>query len=127
MTSKQAFKAAVLAELANGGDPLDRVRDVLKTAVDRCATFRKSAFLGAMAKGIGDFGGKVVSTVGPFAMLAALGLPVAAGVVGGRALAKAQDDDTNLEAAQADEKIRMYQQLAHEAKRRQEGGHLAVV
>lgn len=75
---------------------------------------KSSSFLGGAVSGASN----IISSLGPLAVLAAIGTPIAAGVAGGHVLAKARDDDTDVDAAKADETTQVYRQLAEEARRR---------
>jgi hypothetical protein len=65
--------------------------------------------------------GRIISSIGPHVMNAGLllgaGLPIAAGGAGGWALAKATEDDSNVDEAKADEVLAEYQRLTDQAKR----------
>ena len=115
MTPRQAFKAAVLTALAASGTGIDRFAGAVKEAADvlKSVPLEKRSLFGSETAA--NLIGRLMSWGGPMAVGGAIAAPVGAGVIGGRMLAKAQDDDTDVEAAKADELIQAYTQLANDA------------
>lgn len=111
MTPVQVFKAAALRELAAAGVGPARAADLVKAA-------SVGSVIGGAAAGAGSLLGRLVSTFGPMAALGLVAAPVAAGAAGGKLLAAARDDDSDLAETQSDETIAAYRQLADEARRR---------
>lgn len=119
MTPRDAFKVAVLGRLADHGvGPLE-LPGLVAAAITRqtgvkvaAADFGKAAVLGLETLA------RFVESAGPIAAAGLVAAPVAGGAAAGHLLAKAREDDTELDAAKADETIAAYRQLAADAARR---------
>lgn len=112
MTAKDIFKVQFLKAAADRGWSMPQTASVLRHILE--SPLSKAALLGGVASGVGS----ALGGLGPLAVMAAIGAPIAAGVAGGHIIAKARDDDTDVEAAKADETAQVYRQLAEEARRR---------
>lgn len=115
MTPRQLFKAEVLAAMAERGHSPAQCATLLKAAN---VQLDKQAFLGKMLgegiEGVSRLGSAAL----PIAAVLGAGIPVGAGLVGGHLLAKAQDDDTDVDAIRSEELIQAYRQLAEDAARK---------
>jgi hypothetical protein len=125
MTPRDAFKVTVLAACAARGLDTARTHALVKQALadpGLAGAVKRADPVTAVLRSPFDLARSVVGAAGPtlvgMGTLGALGLPVGVGLLGGHAVARAQDDDTNIEAAKADELILAYQQLAENARRR---------
>ena len=119
MTPRELFKVTVLSQVADRGLPIEQVRLMLKDAVARLE--KKAAWelpsiplSQTFANVAKPFAGLSANALGAAAILG----PPAIGTLGGYMVAKAREDDTGVPAAQADEKILLYKQLAQDARRR---------
>jgi len=140
MGPRDAFKVAFLDACAERGLSIAETHALVKQALARPGLVKQSALLGmetgaqpgveksaiapaiatalAMLSGAGPY-------VIPAAVAAGVGAPVAAGLFGGHVAAKAQEDDTKLERAKADELVMAFRQLAAETKRRTAASRMA--
>lgn len=105
MSPTQAFKTAFLLRCADEGLTIEQTHQRVKTALAKARVEKRAVFegMGTLAmKGLG---------------LAAFGLPVVAGVAGGRLLADMQKDPLTVDAAKTDEELSEIERLTDRARR----------
>jgi hypothetical protein len=122
MSPPEAFKAGFLLGCADLGLSAAETHALVKRAIGPGA----GKVIGEMI----EAPGRVLSSVGPAVLnaglAAAIGLPVLAGGTAGWAAAKLRDDDTDVDAAKADELVAEYQRLADQARRQAAAKALAL-
>lgn len=129
MNSRQSFKVAFLATCARDGLSLSesqqRVRQALTQQQARLEELQKQAsiggFLAEIPEGLARMGSSAISAIVPPALsmgtTAAILAPLAVGGGAGWLAARAQDDDSDIDEAKADELISEYSRLAEQARR----------
>ncbi len=125
LTPEQLFKIGFLYKCAQAGLTQEETHEVVKEAISRLKGESKQAQFGTgLISGAGKVVGSATSALPHlFSLggLALMGIPVAAGAVGGYSLAKLRgggDAKTMLEDAKKDEIVGEYERLAEEARRR---------
>ncbi len=112
MSPQEAFKVGFLLSCADRGLSAEATHALVKRAV---------AGIGNVVGEMIEAPGRFVSAVGPTVLnaglLAAVGLPIAAGAGTGWAAAKLTDDDSNVDEAKTDEILAEYQRLTDQARR----------
>lgn len=103
MTPREAFKVGFLLRCVEEG---------LSTE-DAQLRVKRASWLGDAA----NAGSRVVSGLAGPVALAAVGLPIVAGVAGGHLAAKAVDDKSDVTEAKTNEILAEYQRLTDQAKR----------
>lgn len=110
MTPHQAFKTAFLMRAADEGLTLEETHQRVKQALAVVRGGVKAAGAAGVAKGLG-------SMVGPTLGILGLGVPAAAGWLGGKALAQSQKDPLTVDEAKANEELAELQRLTDRARR----------
>jgi hypothetical protein len=124
MTPRDHFKLKFLKTCAEAGcspqEALGRAQDALAYIEKQASPTVLAALLG-LGKGLFGLGGKAVSTFGGPLMTAgtigAVGLPLAAGGLGGVTAARATSDDSDIDEAKANELIAEYARLSDQSRR----------
>jgi len=108
MSPQEGFKIGFLLACADRGLDAEEAHGLVKRAF-------------AGLDSVLDLPGRALSALGPTAaqtaILAGVGLPIAAGAGTGWAAAKLTDDDSNVEEAKTDEVLAEYQRLTDQARR----------
>jgi hypothetical protein len=105
VTSREAFRAGFLARCVELGMSPDQVAAASSSAADLVSHGVKEALFG-----------DAVNTAMNFGLGMATLLPVGIGAAGGYALAKAKNEDVDVDDVKREELIREYRRLSREAK-----------
>lgn len=135
MTPTQAFKTSFLFRCADEGLTLEQTHARVKAAL-AVARGEKRAYLWGVAGGAGSgaavggavggpggatlggaLGAVAASPLAPYAAVLGLGVPAAAGWLGGKALAESRKDPLTVDEAKANEELAEFQRLTDRARR----------
>lgn len=126
MTERDQFKVSFLCRCADDGldarQTLDRIRNVRESLQLEKQALGVADMLISGAKNLFiDTPASIIKNVAPtglaLAGIGAIGIPAGAGMIGGHALARASENDTDADSAKADELIGEYKRLSDQSRR----------